>query len=473
MHRAAAIIAALAPTLALACHPHLERRGPVNAARGLDRSSEAAEALITDPQTECSYYSYPPANDIINTYPTIWATADLSNPGISAADRALFASINSSIPNIPVRGNRYGDFSGIQYDKQADPDCWWSSTHCVTPKLPGLLNDTVACNEANTWGLTLDDGPNCSHNAYYDYLQSQNQKATLFYIGSNVLDWPLEAQRGLADGHELCAHTFSHPYMTGLTNEQVFAELYFSKKAIKEVTGVTVRCWRPPYGDVDDRVRYIASKLDMRTVVWNEDTDDWNWSNVGMAAVRANYQGILDDQTAGKFDRSGTIVLTHELDNGTMALSEEFLPHIRQQFVGGVMPVAVCSNNTRPYVETADYVYPDYAQWAAGTTTVSLASPTAGAVASLLFSPSPAPTSASSSATGASASATASSSATSASTTSSDVSRTAIATASRTSASAAASSVKSVKDHTSAGVAQFSLQAPALLFAAIGLGICL
>ena len=55
--------------------------------------------------------------------------------------------------------------------------------------------------------------------------------------------------------------------MTGLTNEQVFAELYFSKKAIKEVTGVTVRCWRPPYGDVDDRVRYIASKLDMRTVV--------------------------------------------------------------------------------------------------------------------------------------------------------------------------------------------------------------
>ena len=138
MHRAAAIVAALAPTLVLACHPHLERRGPVNAARGLDRSSEAAEALITDAQAECSYYSYPPANEIvsrplsvpdrvlvraetpggqaarkclwqrsyrlhlatpgllepevrsadrsvavvsqINTYPTIWATADLSNP---------------------------------------------------------------------------------------------------------------------------------------------------------------------------------------------------------------------------------------------------------------------------------------------------------------------------------------------------------------------------------------------------------
>lgn len=26
----------------------------------------------------------------------------------------------------------------------------------------------------------------------------------MFYVGSNVVDWPLEAQRGLADGHEMC-----------------------------------------------------------------------------------------------------------------------------------------------------------------------------------------------------------------------------------------------------------------------------
>ena len=26
----------------------------------------------------------------------------------------------------------------------------------------------------------------------------------MFYIGSNTADWPLEAQRGLADGHEIC-----------------------------------------------------------------------------------------------------------------------------------------------------------------------------------------------------------------------------------------------------------------------------
>ena len=54
-------------------------------------------------------------------------------------------------------------------------------------------------------GYAFDDGPNCTHNAFYNYLSSENQKATMFYIGSNVLDWPLEAQRAIADGHEICA----------------------------------------------------------------------------------------------------------------------------------------------------------------------------------------------------------------------------------------------------------------------------
>lgn len=32
----------------------------------------------------------------------------------------------------------------------------------------------------------------------------------MFYIGSNVMNWPLEAQRALADGHEICVRESSH-----------------------------------------------------------------------------------------------------------------------------------------------------------------------------------------------------------------------------------------------------------------------
>lgn len=32
--------------------------------------------------------------------------------------------------------------------------------------------------------------------------------------------------------------------MTSMTNEEAFAELYYAKKAIYDVLGITVQCWR-------------------------------------------------------------------------------------------------------------------------------------------------------------------------------------------------------------------------------------
>ena len=88
-----------------------------------------------------------------------------------------------------------------------DPDCWWTQTGCTTPKASGLSNDISSYPEPNTWGLTFDDGPECGHNEFYNYVQQQDLKATVFYIGSNVMNNPLQAQRGLADGHDICVHT--------------------------------------------------------------------------------------------------------------------------------------------------------------------------------------------------------------------------------------------------------------------------
>ncbi len=55
-----------------------------------------------------------------------------------------------------------------------DPDCWWTNTKCNTPKMEGVPADVSIMNEPRTLGYGFDDGPNCSHNAFYDYLKSQN-----------------------------------------------------------------------------------------------------------------------------------------------------------------------------------------------------------------------------------------------------------------------------------------------------------
>lgn len=60
-----------------------------------------------------------------------------------------------------------------------------------------------------------------------------------------------------------------------------------------------------------------------------------------------------------------------------MAISKLYLPRIIDAFTG-VMPIAVCTNNSQPYLEqNSTYVYPNYEQWINGTRTISLAGPTA------------------------------------------------------------------------------------------------
>ncbi|GAA5876909.1 hypothetical protein JCM8547_006308 [Rhodosporidiobolus lusitaniae] len=339
------------------------------------RTDEASAAQVTDPAQECTAYSYAPVAALIadGAFPAIWEIANLSTAKSDVT--ALYDSLSSSIPDIAPKGTSDGNFTGVNYDGNTDADCWWTWKQCTTPKLEGLSPDISSCPEPNTWGFTLDDGPNCSHNAYYDYLEEQKQKATLFYVGSNVVDWPLEAQRGLADGHEICSHTWSHRYMTALTNEEVFAELYYSKKAIKDVLGVTVQCWRPPYGDVDDRVRYIANALGMTTILWESNTFDYLVSTLGLATVQQNYDDILAAAANGTYKDKGTVVLTHELNNDTMSIGQSYLPKIQAAF-DYVVPVGVCLNNTNPYSEDG-YTYPNFEQWAAGTTSISLLAPTA------------------------------------------------------------------------------------------------
>ena len=68
-------------------------------------------------------------------------------------------------------------------------------------------------------------------------------------------------KRAYDAGHEIAMHTWSHNYMTTLTNEQLIAELKWTEQAVKEVTGVSPRFIRPPFGNIDNRVRDICKAL--------------------------------------------------------------------------------------------------------------------------------------------------------------------------------------------------------------------
>ncbi|KAJ7185413.1 carbohydrate esterase family 4 protein [Mycena filopes] len=354
-------------------------------------STESDEAALTDATAECTAYSYAPVAAALAQFPPIWTPVSAM---VSKTDAGYtkFLSINASIPNIAPKGTLgVPDETITDGYNPSDPDCWWTVTQCITPKASGVKGDIAAAPEARTLGYGFDDGPNCSHNAFYDYLVEKNQKATMFYIGSNVLDWPLQAQRAVADGHEICVHSWSHRSMTAFTNEQAFGELWYSMQAIKLVTGYTPTCWRPPLGDVDDRIRFIAQSMGLQNVLWKYNSNDWESGTNGVtpATVQANYDALIAAANSGTFNSvrvlsscfsrvwRGAIMLTHELNNYTMQTAVDNYPKLAAAF-DHIVPVGVSLNKTQPYVES-NYTMPAFAAYVAARAGGASPSGSAGA----------------------------------------------------------------------------------------------
>lgn len=214
-----------------------------------------------------------------------------------------------------------------------------SSRHQLTPA--ARETDITECPDKLTWGLSYDDGPSPYTPVLLDYLNEQNLKTTFFVVGSRVLSRPEMLQSEHVAGHQISVHTWSHPSLTTLTNEEIVAELGWTMKVIKDTIGVTPNTFRPPYGDIDDRVRAIAAQMGLTPIIWtsytagpnnvtNFDTTDWNIPGgraTGESALE-KFEQILNDYVP-KLD-TGFIVLQHDLYQQCVDLA-----------VGYVMPMAI------------------------------------------------------------------------------------------------------------------------------------
>jgi len=122
--------------------------------------------------------------------------------------------VSSSSPRFPSRCRTLctllGSDGGPVYAANTLPPTVHPSVYDT--KLSGLSSDVASIPEPKSMGYAFDDGPNCKHNIFYNCLSIQKRKATMFDIGSSIVDWPLEAQCAITDGHEICAHTWSHRY---------------------------------------------------------------------------------------------------------------------------------------------------------------------------------------------------------------------------------------------------------------------
>lgn len=128
-----------------------------------------------------------------------------------------------------------------------------------------------------TWSINFDDGPLPPSASLYRFLDDHRATATHFWVGSNVRDYPELAIEAWKRGDHLAVHTWTHAHLTTLSDLEILGELGWTIQIIHDLTGVVPLYYRPPYGDVDNRVRALAKHVfGLTTTLWNCDSSDWS-----------------------------------------------------------------------------------------------------------------------------------------------------------------------------------------------------
>ncbi|KAL1915561.1 uncharacterized protein VTP21DRAFT_6685 [Calcarisporiella thermophila] len=218
--------------------------------------------------------------------------------------------------------------------------CNWSCDNCINKQ-----TDFDSCPKG-TWAVTFDDGPTQFTPPLLDFLAKQKIKATFFVMGQNVRDHGPFLKRAFQEGHEIASHTWSHSALTSLTNEQIVAEMKWTEIAIEQVIGVKPKYMRPPYGDIDDRVRGILTSMGYKAVIWNHDSNDWRIKEGQStpAAVDGNFtQWIKEAATA----QVGGLSLEHDHAEITVQLAIKNLPLLAKAYK--LIPLSQCVGDANVY----------------------------------------------------------------------------------------------------------------------------
>lgn len=159
----------------------------------------------------------------------------------------------------------------------------------------------------NRIAITFDDGPTPGvTNVVLDELKKRNLRSTFFMIGKRVLAAPELAQRVLAEGHEVCNHTFNHLKLNTLPDQQVDWEIQKTQDTIGEVLNQHPTWLRPPYGAFRKNQIGIPQSKDLGVVFWSVDPRDW--AQPGEDKI---VNTILSET------KPGSIILCHDLHQQT------------------------------------------------------------------------------------------------------------------------------------------------------------
>ena len=182
-----------------------------------------------------------------------------------------------------------------------------------------------------------------------EILKKHQVKVTFFMTGGWVEQFPEDVKMIYEAGHELANHSENHPNMSQLSVEEQKEELMIVHERVKELTGVEMNLFRPPYGDYDDSVVLTALECNYYPIQWSVDSLDWK--DYGVAS-------IIDTVCNHKNLDCGAIILMHNGATYTAEALDEVLTNLKEQGYS-IVPIGELIYKDEYHIDIAGKQYED------------------------------------------------------------------------------------------------------------------
>ncbi len=165
--------------------------------------------------------------------------------------------------------------------------------------------------------LTFDDGPGKHTERLLDIFEKNGGKGTFFVVGNLVENRKQTLKRISQSGHEIGGHSWNHMQLTKLSPEEIAEQISFTSKKITQITGVTPRLIRPPYGSSNHAIEAVCKKQEIYLANWSVDTLDWKYRDADTV-----YNAVM------KGAEDGAIILCHDIHKTTVDAMQRAIPNL-------------------------------------------------------------------------------------------------------------------------------------------------
>lgn len=166
--------------------------------------------------------------------------------------------------------------------------------YLVSPAIAGSPIDLVVEHGPRSSpkvAVTFDLCPTLLEDEYdqelIDILIRENVPATLFMSGRWVEKHKEKARfLGSQPLFEIANHSYYHPHLLEKPDDGIRRELERTQAIIKKVTGKTPRYFRPPFGEVDERLAKLAAESGLVTIQYDLASGDPDPGLQGKTIIR-------------------------------------------------------------------------------------------------------------------------------------------------------------------------------------------